>query len=246
MPTVIIPLGLIVKTNDAAAISAFQSLADKHNLGLNITARISGLMPLFMRYNSGEINEEVFEAHLLDFLTSEQKIFSLTDQVRKAQLQQKLTQEWKACWNAMCEVDQRALQILACFNERTDIELVVYSDSNPTHIKHISARLNIKPESIHTTFATGSTIPMIIIKLVDDCPDINNLKVLVGNPSHIKNPVLRARGEDKQQRILAVIPEQTAVIINSQYLEPMELLEIFKAFPKVLAIRDLSLRAAIN
>ena len=207
MPTIILPLGVIVDTDIMRSVRAFQALADEHSLGINIQQSLPKLAGLFNKFKAGELTESEFETNLIsavaDLVSPANKAFLQTIENKWEDWQTSWKLSWRICWNEMCVIDGRAIILAKVIADNPDIKFQVYSETNPTHFTYIVNKLKEAEAELANVYSTfelklsiNDLLKTIFMISADDIKAHQCLFVLA-NISHIKDPFAHAEATKK-------------------------------------------------
>lgn len=197
MPAILISLGTIVRTDNEESFKIFQQLATEAGLKdatgspLQVRSLLPRLLPLFPKYNQGELSTD-------QFITALQEILPLSkDQIKEA-------------WNAMCIVDEQALETLATINsfkKSKSEKIYIYSDTNPLHLDKILSEVAGKKPSIGqltivTTFQQKLPKPRLLLYVADLIKqDGYEECVLVKGKNGIEDKTLNEQFKVREQQV---------------------------------------------
>ncbi len=229
----VLSLGSIVKTNDMKAILAFQALADELHLGIQVPSLMHELKPLFIGFNVGEISET-------DFKQSVMKIFFEQTNKNDKYSKETFLKKFPAAWNAMCEIDQQAIDVLQEIAKRNNIR--IYSDTNPMHFVHLEPTIRtcgLDPEMIQTTFknkCSKEALLKILVNALRASGFTKPITLLLGKNDKITDPVLLEMTEERDERVVGaassvdvMIERLTEARVSVLYLKALEFIAGYTA-----------------
>jgi hypothetical protein len=238
MHTIIIPLGVIVDTDVMLTIKAFQDLCDNLKLGVRVQTKetLGALNPLFDKFKAGPLSEKEFETELLA------AVDALIPAAHKLSLdpswQTTWKESWKTCWNAMCIVDARALDVAKLISRSTAIEFHIYSETNQTHLAHITKHFSdykVIFKNLHTTFEHNNSIGELLTHVLTLCTDAIEAKecaLVLGDFSKVKDPFFQDLALKKREVITAIAKENSLIIfeVTSKHVDTMQLIGFVNQF----------------
>lgn len=226
MSATIVSLGMIAQTKNERSVAEFQRLADEAGLKddesgekLKVVTLLPQLQPLFLDYNLGKFSPE-------EFIEAFHKILPVPKDAIKA------------AWNAMCIVDDEALETLALIqatNEgKEEVEQIyIYSDTNPMHLEKILSEVSSRKSTIgkitvFTTFEHGvpkeKLLGVVVNKAKEDgCKDYT----LIIGTNVIEQKQLKERATARDEAIIkaAQALEVRVESVSSPRLSPSVLKE---------------------
>lgn len=201
MPTVIVSLGSVIKTDGTKAILAFQALTDELRLGLQVSQLMPKLQPFFIDFNLGQLSTN-------DFKIKVTEVFFEHAQKKDSYSKQTFLERFEACWNAMCIVDTEASKVFEYIASTSGAEAenktIIFSDTNPLHIRHIESKMGLN-SPVETTFSmkcSKQDLLLNIVKLLRENNPRETITLVLGKNDQITDPTLLAMTEQRDVRVM--------------------------------------------
>ncbi len=204
MPTVIVSLGSIVKTDATKTIHAFQALADELHLSLQVPQLMPKLQLFFIDFNLGNLSTKNFKAKVSEIFFKEAK--KQDEKSKKA-----FSDSFESCWNAMCIVDDQAKKVMQYILDQIALNansVIIYSDTNPLNLEFVMRQFNFDPSIIvrvRTTFDDKCAKDKLLLAIANQLYTSNpteKIILLLGKNDQIKDPILLAMTEERDAKVM--------------------------------------------
>ncbi len=223
MNLLLIPLGLIVKTDVNKSLQAFAGFFNALELGIEDTLPkevLYSLNPLFNEFNLGNIDTDIFSASLLA------TIIKLVPEHKKdkiAKLEKEWPVVWKDLWNRQCSVEGKSIAVMLKIAAAAHgVGVVIFSETNPVNFEYISnqfAMHDVGFEELRSrdrlliSFEQRKTAA----QMLDDYMKAHPFKAfrLAGNLADITNPLFYQLAVHKESAIVRALNYHTVTTINT-------------------------------
>lgn len=236
MPRVVIPLGVIIDTDVTRSLAKFQELCNKLRLNIDIRrpALLEKLNLIFANFNKGlytKFNGREYSSDIMGLvLLFNLENFLSEDVLARTDWRDQWHTKWKECWNAMCVVDERALNLIRMLQTNPEVEIIIYSETNPLHHGTIRTQVEAKDLSMPnllTTYERQKSHEDLLSDILTTDPQ--DTIVVIGNPSGIAHPTFKGLAEAKVANVKKLVEGANAKVfeLNGKVMLVEDLRQIF-------------------
>lgn len=230
MNLLLIPLGLIVRTDVNQSLQAFAGFFNALELGIPTPFSqdvLTSLNPLFNDFNLGKLETEAFSEVLLAEII---KLVPAAKSDKIPKLKKEWPVVWKDLWNRQCSVEGTSIAVMLHIITRQEPNVIIYSETNPVNFKYICDMLAIHDvgfESLTDRLLLSFEQNKNAGQMLADYLKLNPLKAfrLVGNLGEITSPVFYHLAKAKENAIARALAAfevtklDTPAHLNTTHLE---------------------------